>query len=311
MKWLRKALSYRSEVLRLFASVVLTAMVITWGHGWRSVSAQQHVERPFEGTGEFPGVEEKIPSYTVPPTTYANGFQGFYRAGTDDYRLGPVQHLGSYEEEHHVYKVPFRYENVAMDYWWEFSEKGVEIQAERGSITIREAKPIVSVTVVGSACETGGYNIVEWWSDGEDKWAPQGQLMKRQRIAGLNGMHTQFLHGALMTRKKFTNLDEANKYLEMMQNAAYAKTFGFTVPGSAVGSDYENTAYFRIGDSDNFARTNSHKDGDIHRVLQGPQPEPHKVVIRGGSMDIENPGKGYQYYPADYAVRLIDVVVKK
>jgi hypothetical protein len=28
-------------------------------------------------------------------------------------------------------------------------------------------------------------------------------------------------------------------------------------------------------------------------------------------MDIENPGKVYQYYPADYAVRLIDVVVRK
>jgi hypothetical protein len=42
------------------------------------------------------------------------------------------------------------------------------------------------------------------------------------------------------------------------------------------------------------------------------------VVIRGGSLDIEEPGKrraegadAHTYYPGDYAVRLIDLVVRK
>ncbi len=37
----------------------------------------------------------------------------------------------------------------------------------------------------------------------------------------------------------------------------------------------------------------------------------HKIVIRGGSQDFEDPGTYRERFPADYAFRLIDVVVKK
>ncbi len=309
MNWLRRVLSSRAGGGHGLTGVILTAVVIAGTHGI-SLNAQQRTTRPFGGTGAFPGVEEKVPSYTIPPSTYDGITPGFHRAPQDDYRLGPSQEVETYQEEHRVYKSPFRYKNAAIDYWWEYSEKGVEIQAERGSITITETKPIVSVTVVGSGCETPGYNIVEWWSEGEDKWAPRGQLMKRQRIGDLRGQHPQFLHGALMTRQKFTSLEEANKQLEMIQNAVYAKSFGFTIPGSVMGGDYENTAYFRIGDARIFAEEASQKTGDVHRMPQGNQ-ECHRVVIRAGGMDIEEGGKGHQYFPSDYAVRLIDIVVKK
>ena len=57
-----------------------------------------------------------------------------------------------------------------------------------------------------------------------------------------------------------------------------------------MGGLYENTAYFRIGEADPVAR---------------------KIIIRGGSLDYEDPGTDRERYPGDYAVRLIDVLVKK
>jgi hypothetical protein len=216
-----------------------------------------------------------------------------------------------------LYRSPFHYNNVVIDNWVEFSEKGVEIQAERGSITVREQQPIVSVTVVGTGCETPGYNIVEWWSDGEDPNDPQGQLMKRQRVGDLRGQHPQQLHQMFVKKQHFKTLEEANDFVDTMQRAIYAKSFNFTVPGSVMGGLYENTAYFRIGDVNTFEPTATQEDGKVHRAMTGKQ-EARKVVIRGGSMDIEEPGKTKQgnsvphtYYPGDYAVRLIDVVVKK
>jgi len=188
-----------------------------------------------------------------------------------------------------------------MDYWTEFSEKGVEIFAERGTISINEDRPIVAVTVVGSGCSSPGYNIVEWWADGEGLRNPQGQLIKRQRVDNLKGQHPAWHQLALSQKRKFKSLEEANEFLERLQNTTYAMTSNFTVPGSLMSGLYENTAYFRIGDAVYFDKaTKSLKQVDCH-----------KVVIRAGSLDYEDPGTQRARYPAEYAIRLIDVTVKK
>ena len=65
------------------------------------------------------------------------------------------------------------------------------------------------------------------------------------------------------------------------------------MPGSLMTGLYENTAYFRIGDT------------------LGSEHTAHKVVIRGGGLDYEDPGTRIGRYPADYAFRMIDVVVRR
>jgi hypothetical protein len=288
------------------ASLVL-AVVMSEGTLLQWVGAQGKTFNP------WPDRFEKEPSYTIPP----RGAYPGRRAPQDDYRLGPMQEVEAFETEHRLYRSPFRYKNVVIDNWVEFSEKGVEIQAERGSITIREQQPIVSVTVVGTGCETPGYNIVEWWDDGEDVSNFRGQLIKRQRVGDLRGQHPQQLHQLFTRKQNFKTVEEANEYVEILQRALYAKSFNFTVPGSIMGGLYENTAYFRIGDVTTFEEKATQNDGAIHRNATG-RSEAHKVVIRAGSLDIEEPGKkrvegaaAHTYYPGDYAVRLIDLVVRK
>jgi hypothetical protein len=219
------------------------ATVFSTGSWSQNATAQN--EKPYN---PWPNRFEKDPSYTIPP----RGAYPGRRAPADDYRLGPIQEVEVFETEHHLYRSPFHYKNVVIDNWVEFSEKGVEIEAERGSITVREQQPIVSVTVVGTGCETPGYNIVEWWSDGEDPTEPQGQLMKRQRVNDLRGQHPQQLHTMFLKKQHFKTLEEANEFVDTMQRAVYAKSFNFTVPGSIMGGLYENTAYFRLGDVTTF-----------------------------------------------------------
>jgi len=246
----------------------------------------------------WPSSDEKVPSYTlVPPEKDLR----VYYAPADDEKLGPVQEVEVYDTEHHLYRVPFRYKNVKLDRWLEFDAKGVEILAERGSITIIEDKPIVAVTVVGSGCSTPSYNVVEWWSDGEDLQNAPGQLIKRERVDNLKGQHPAWIQAALSQKTKFKTLEEANAFRERLRDTTYAMTNGFTVPGSLMGGLYENTAYFRVGDA-------AYVD---QATKSWRQVDCHKVVIRGGGQDYEDPGKKIARYPADYTFRLIDVVVKK
>src|SRR5438132_5746218 len=153
MHRLRNLMSYRTPLWQVFASSMLAALVITWtleqwvGAQEQRQPQQQGTPRPFAGSGAFPSSDERVPTYTIPPTTYDGVTPGFYTAPKDDYRLGPIQDVEKFETEHHLYRSPFRYKNATITYWWEYSEKGVEIQAERGGVTIVEDKPIVSVTV--------------------------------------------------------------------------------------------------------------------------------------------------------------------
>lgn len=256
----------------------------------------------------WPSADEAEPSYTIPPKP---GTQPTFRAPKDDSRLGPVQAPEVFDTEHHVYRVPFRYKNVTIDYWFEYDDKGIEIAADRGSITIVEEKPIVSVTVVGSGCSAPSYNIVEWWAEGEGVSNARGQLIKRQRIDNLLGQHPAWIQQALSRKHEFKTAEEANEYKEEIRSVVYAMTSGFYRAGSLMTGLYENTAYFRISDVTNFSSAKpSLEEGHTFRTVES-RWECRKVVIRAGSMDYEDPAKPEARYPGDYAVRLIDIVVKK
>ena len=241
--------------------------------------------------------EEEIgaASYTIGPP---EGRMAVYRTPDDNDKLGALREPEVFETEHHVYTVPFRYTNVQVEGLLEIgAAKGVELLADEGSITIVEEQPIISVTVVGSGCSGQNYNIVEWWGPGEelrnDKTrAPQ--LIKRQRMDNLKGQHDAFVQRALTQEPpEFESVEEAREYIKKIQRWVYNMTSGYYMPGSLMTGLYENTAYFRIGDTSR------------------PEHTPYKVVIRGGGLDYEDPGTNRVRYPADYTFRLIDVVVKK
>jgi len=255
----------------------------------------------------------------VPPYTLGFPSKGLHLyTSKDEDRLGKVQQVETFETEHHLYKTPFRYKNVKVENWLEYGEVGIEMAADIGTITIVEEKPIVSVTIVGSGCSGKNYNIVEWWGPGEsitrmkvkDSQDPDWilwkdgtyvfpyQRIKRQRIDNLKGQHNAWTQSALTQEPpKFKSVEEATTFIKRLQTIVYNMTSGYYMPGSLMTGLYENTAYFRIGD------------------MTDPEDIPYKVVIRGGGLDYEDPGTMFTpsiaRYPADYAFRLIDIVVKK
>ena len=273
----------------LMVSTLLIVVPVVWVAAERQGNAQNPptTKKPFRYSLRWPSPDEKLPSYTILPK---EGSMPLYRAPQDNNKLGPPQEVEVFETEHHLYRSPFHYRNVTIDHWSEYSQKGVEIFGDVGSITIVEEKPIVSVTVVGSACSTPGYNILEWWADGEGLKNTRGQLIKRQMIEGLKGQHNAWPQKALSEKQTFESVEEAEAFVEQLQSIVYGMSNGYYRPGPIMGGLYENTAYFRIGEADPVAR---------------------KIIIRGGSLDYEDPGTDRERYPGDYAVRLIDVLVKK
>ncbi len=239
--------------------------------------------------------EIEVASYTIGPP---EGSMPVYRTPDDNDRLGELREPEVFETEHHEYTVPFQYQNVHIEGLLEVGAvKGLELLADEGSITIVEKQPIISVTIVGSGCSGQNYNIVEWWGPGEtlrDKTSRASQLIKRQRIDNLKGQHDAFIQSALTQEPPdFESVEEAKEYIAKIQLWVYNMTSGYYMPGSLMSGLYENTAYFRIGDTSR------------------PEHTPYKVVIRGGGLDYEDPGTERVRYPADYTFRLIDVVVKK
>ena len=291
----------RINYLSYLACGFLT-IVIVLGSPSTSVGAETELT--------WPSPDEDVPSYTLEPR---EGSINLFRTPDDDVKLGEMQELEVYESEHHVYRSPFRYENVKVDRWMEYNDKGIEVYAD-GTITIIEEKPIVSVTIVGSGCSTPNYNIVEWWADGEDLSNSHGQLVKRGRIDNLKGQHNAWIQKALtrdrFKEKGFKTLEEADEFMAKLRRVVYGMTNGYYVPGSVIGGLYENTAYFRIGDVNVFEDEEKKEPGEVFRERVA-QYDVHKIVIRGGGLDYEDPGSDRERYPADYAFRLIDVVVKK
>ena len=255
------------------------------------ISGQAFAQTPLT----WPHPDEKVPSYTLEPR---EGSMSVFRTPRDDVKLGNMQEMEIYEEEHHVYRAPFRYKNVEVDYWTEYNDKGIEMLA-MGSIVIEEGKPIVSVTIVGSGCSTPNYNIVEWWADGEDLSNCGGQLVKRSYADNLKGQHAAWLQ-KLFTRDRFEEksvetVEEADEIVKKMQRVIYGMTNGFYRPGSIMGGLYENTAYFRIGDVNVFAGTDDKSPGKTFREKVG-QYDVHKIVIRGGGLDYDY-ATGWSLHP--------------
>lgn len=194
------------------------------------------------------------------------------------------------ETERHVYFCPFMYPNVEVGDFYEIDpDKGIEFKADTGFVTIKEDKSIVAVNVVGSGCYSKGYNICEWWPDGESIDNMANQLVKRQRIDNLNGIHPSVFMTLLGATKQISDgltyrdidsgikdpVDCLKKFTENYYDSIH---LGF----------YENTACFRIG-----------------------SPYAHKVTIRSGCMLPEVPGMRDVQQRADYAVRIVEIIVIK
>ena len=165
---------------------------------------------------------------------------------------GPVKKAEEIETVRRVYETPFFYENVQIGDFYEIDPwKGNELKADTGFITITEDRPIVGVTVVGSGCTRGGYNIVEWWNEGENIEQMNDQLVKRQRVDGLNGIHPsvwiELFRIAPWVRAGNHDYDNVTGG-EIKSAVEIFKKLSDGWYENLELSLYENTAYFRIGE---------------------------------------------------------------
>ncbi len=212
-----------------------------------------------------------------------------YRGFTEEQikTYGPMgNHHVISETERHVYTTPFMYQNVEVGDFYEIDPtKGIEFKADDG--IIREDNPIIAVTVVGSGCTPKGYNICEWWDEGESIDTLKDQLVKRQRIDDLNGTHPSIWSQLILGTFPGLKFDDVAPG-EMLGAVDCLKKLSDGYYGGFYMGFYENTAYFRIG-----------------------PPYPHKVTIRCGCKVPEDVGTSIESYPGDYAIRLVEILVMK
>ena len=201
-------------------------------------------------------------------------------------QFGPIKEREVLKTERRVYTTPFMYTNVEVGDFYEIDPgKGIELKADTGYITIKEDKPIVNVTVVGSGCEGKGYNICEWWGEGESIDNMKDQLVKRQRVNGLDGMHPSIYQQLIMgTFPGLTYRDVSAGEMKGVMDYLKKRSDGFY--GNLPWSFYENTVNFRVG-----------------------PPYPNAVTIRGGCKESEDVGTSAVRTPADYAFRVIETTV--
>ena len=203
--------------------------------------------------------------------------------------FGPIRnHDVISETERHVYTTPFMYQNVEVGNFYEIDPtKGIEFKADDGFLTIREDAPVIAVTVVGSGCTPKGYNICEWWDEGESIDTLKDQLVKRQRIDNLNGTHPGIWSQLIIGTFPGLKFDDVAPG-EMLGAVDCLKKLSDGYYGGFYMGFYENTAYFRIG-----------------------PPYPKKVTIRCGCKVPEDVGTSIERYPGDYAIRLVETLVIK
>lgn len=180
------------------------------------------------------------------------------------------------------------YANVDVGDFYEIDPaKGIEFKADTGYLTISEPEPIIAVTVVGSGCTPKGYNICEWWDDGESIDNMKNQLVKRQRVDNLNGTHPAIWSQLLMMAfPGLTFKDVAGEEMKGPVDCLKKLSDGY-YKGFYMGF-YENVVPFRPG-----------------------PPYPTKVTIRCGCKVPEDPGTSIERYPGDYAIRVVEVLVRK
>lgn len=211
-------------------------------------------------------------------------YKGFTEAQLKQF--GGIRKREVLKTEKRAYSSPFMYENLKVGNFYEIDPtKGVEFKSMDGFITLEEDKPIVGVTVVGSGCVPYGFNICEWWDEGESIDNMKNQLVKRQRIDNLHGTHpsiySQILMGTFpgLTLSAVTEgqMTSAAQCLKQLSDGYYGGYFmGF----------YENVANFRPG-----------------------PPYPRKITIRAGTKLTEDTGTSLERHPGDYAVRVIETTV--
>ena len=197
-------------------------------------------------------------------------------------QVGPPKAPEVLTTESHVYTCPFNYTNTEVGDWIEFGDKGMEFFADTGFITIKEETPLVAVSVVGSGCVPRGYNICEWWNDGENVDNMAGQLVKRLRVDGLNGTHPSIWTKILMGWAEGRTFEGR----EMIDAADCIKKLSLGFYDGVYVGFYENTASFKVG-----------------------PPYPTRVTIRSGCLVPEDPGTSIERYPGDYAIRVIETTV--
>jgi hypothetical protein len=223
-----------------------------------------------------------------------------------------------------VYQTPFMYENVAVGDFYEIDVmKGIEFKADTGFITITEDRPIVGVTVVGSGCVPRGYNIVEWWEEGESIDNVNNRTVKRLRVDNLNGVHPSvWIH--ILAKVPFL--------VEQFKNAGIPFNYDHVAGKGVIKDDYdllkklslgfyenlplaffENSVHFAVGHSPVVKAKKFHEEsGNSFTSVKGDLPElcyPRKITIRCGCKEPEDPGSTLERYPGDYAIRLVQVHV--
>ena len=212
---------------------------------------------------------------------------GFHETVTPELRrtLGAPQEREVLYTTNRVYETPFLYDNVKVGDFYEIDpDKGIELKALDGYITVEEEVPIVSVTVVGSGCVPRGFNICEWWDEGEDIQHMKDKIVKRQRVDGLHGIHPSI--GMQMMMNTFPGLTFRTVTGGRCKDAFEAlrlSTWGYY--GEYNMRFHENTAIFRVG-----------------------PPYPRKITIRCGALMPEDRGDRMRY-PGDYAIRVIETAV--
>jgi len=234
---------------------------------------------------------------------------------------GPVDEFAT---KIRVYQTPFMYDNVEVGDFYEIDVmKGIEFKADTGFLTITEDRPIVAVTVVGSGCVPRGYNILEWWEDGETIDNVNNRTLKRLRVDNLNGVHPSvWIH--ILTKLPF--LVEGFKAAGIPFNYDH-------VSGGGIKDDWEllkklslgfsenlplcfheNSVHFAVGHTPVVADMRQYEAvGHSFTTVEGPLPPlryPRKITIRCGCKEPEDPGCQLERYPGDYAIRLVQVYVK-
>lgn len=211
-------------------------------------------------------------------------------------QFGPPKKAMGVRTINRAYETPFIYKNLDVRGFYEIDPaKGNEFKADEGYITITEEKPIIAVTIVGSGCTRGGYNMVEWWGEDENIDEMKDQLVKRQRKDNLHGMHPQ-VYTEIMRNTPWTRglwegkpINQPNisggVYKDDIDMIKYHSS-NFYEPFDIML--YENTAYFRIGTQNHY---------------------PKKITIFSGAKGIEEPGTANGRYPGEYAIRLVEVTV--
>ncbi len=217
-------------------------------------------------------------------------------APRSNFELGDMRKPEEFEVEHRVYTSPFAYENVRTHNSVTCDDSGLHLLGDAGTLIIEEKEPIIWVSVVGSGSTDGNYVMVDWYRRGEglvtscmDNW------FRRIRVDGLDGQRATWLHAALAgPLPEFGDLEEAKEFLGTLRDEVDRSTEGFYTAAGGVSRLYENTVVFRIGDT-------SCPDGTPHRV----------TITAGGLGGPTNPGTAEARHPADYAIRLVDVAVRK